>query len=921
MDPLLIAIGVIGERTLTDQLLNEVLGIVRNIHVGMDDAAVHALRQQLESSIGVSMSAGQGLNNQEIAPWVEDIKATTDWIYWNSYVRQLQSRSLSREVIRVLDADTDSILTECGNPREPGPWKSKGLVMGDVQSGKTANYCGLISKAADAGYKVIVLLTGMIEDLRAQSQERLDEGFVGRDSRELLRRERRAAIIGAGRFRSKAPNVLTSIDSDFLAANYQALGGIPLVNISDKEPVLLVMKKNRGPLNNLLQFLDSQLQGNARQLDLPLLLIDDESDNASVNSRKDEDPATINKLIRKLMERFSRASYVAYTATPFANVFINPDIEEDLFPSNFVYSLNTPTNYMGAAAFFSEGGTHEHCVVDLTDAEAILPYKHRKDQRLDRLPESMLDALGVFLLSCAVRDLRGEALKHRSMLVNASRFTDVQNRIADLLKQEMYVLSEDIRQYMAGDEVWMHHERLRKLHDLWQQEYASCGVAWDEVRRALHDATASIKVVTINQKTDATERLNYGKYAGSRVGRRVVAVGGLTLSRGLTLEGLCVSYFYRNSKAYDTLLQMGRWFGYRTGYDDLCRIWMDPLARDWYRHLADVVAELRHDIGRMHANRMPPIKFGMRVQSHPDALIVTALNKMRNAEQVEVRISYSTAGAETALLPASPRKNQDNLEKLASLLEHLQHQEGVAKEEGNRLLWTGVDKATVARFLSGLHISDQNTQFMRDMNGGSRPLLTFIASNEVPVLAEWDICIPQGKGTSPLAPEVTRSDGKPHQLRPRERQFEKVPKEADYLRVNKQRVGEISDELVGLDETTITRAKAEWEAAGARNTEQKKTIPGWFYRKFRQRPLLTISLITPIDPPAGQSDKSRDKKMPASEIAPKLLVAVSLSFPAFSDDSDPASERERKTARYALNKVALRAAGLLNEEEEDGDED
>ncbi len=921
MDPLLIAIGLIGERTLTDQLLDDVLGTVGNVVTGMDAEAVRKLRQQLESSMGVSMSAGQGLNNQEIAPWVEDTKATTDWIYWNSYVRQLQSKNLGREVIRVLDADTDSILTECGNPRESGPWRSKGLVMGDVQSGKTANYCGLISKAADAGYKVIVLLTGMIEDLRAQSQERLDEGFVGRDSRELLRRERRTTIIGAGRFRPKIPNVLTSIDSDFLAANYQALGGIPLVNISDREPVLLVMKKNRSPLNNLLQFLDSQLQGNARQLDLPLLLIDDESDNASVNSRKDDDPATINRLIRQLLERFSRASYVAYTATPFANVFINPDIQEDLFPSNFVYSLNTPTNYLGASAFFSEGGSHENCVIDLTDAEAILPYKHRKDHRPDRLPSSLLDALGVFLLSCAMRDLRGEVQRHRSMLVNASRFTDVQNRIADLLRQELYVLSEDIRQYAAADEVWIHHERLRKLHDLWQREYASCGVTWDAVRRSLHDATASIKVVTINQKTDVTERLNYGKYAGSRIGRRVVAVGGLTLSRGLTLEGLCVSYFYRNSKAYDTLLQMGRWFGYRTGYDDLCRIWMDPLTRDWYRHLADVVVELRHDIGRMHANRMPPIKFGMRVQSHPDALIVTALNKMRNAEQVEVRVSYSAAGAETALLPANPRENQENIGKLTSLLEQLQQHKGPPTEDGNRLLWTSVDKAMVGRFLSALHIPDFNTQFMRDMNGGSRPLLTFIANNEVPALAEWDICIPQGKGVSTLAPKVTRSDGQKHQLKPRERQFEKVAKEVDYLRVNKQRIGEISDELVGLDRAAVACAKTEWDEIGGKNPDQRKTIPGWFYRKFRQRPLLTISLIAPIDPPAGRSSKLHDQKMSASEIKSKLLVAVSLSFPSFSDDSDPASDRERKTARYTLNKVALRAAGLLNEEGEDGDED
>lgn len=125
------------------------------------------------------------------------------------------------------------------------------------------------------------------------------------------------------------------------------------------------------------------------------------------------------------------------------------------------------------------------------------------------------------------------------------------------------------------------------------------------------------------------------------------------MSRGLTLEGLCVSYFFRNSKAYDTLLQMGRWFGYRPGYEDLCRIWMDPDVQEWFSHVANVVGELRLDIRRMHANHQPPNRFGMRVRSHPDALIVTALNKMRNAQEVEVNISYSECGAETPFLPRS----------------------------------------------------------------------------------------------------------------------------------------------------------------------------------------------------------------------------------------------------------------------------
>lgn len=902
IDPLLTAVGLIGENELTDELLTKVLGVLRVCSPGIDDATLQAVRRQLETSRGVSHNVGQGLHGGEIAPWVQDVKASIQWTYWDAYVKQLRTKNFGNEVIRVLDQDTDNILTECGNPGEAGPWTAKGLVMGDVQSGKTASYCGLISKAADAGYKVIVLLTGMIEDLRAQSQERLDEGFVGRDSRELLDRVRSDRTIGAGRFSSKTPNVLTSIDSDFLKANYRALGGIPLQNIS--EPVLLVMKKNSSPLTNLVEFLDSQMKKGASKLDLPMLLIDDEADNASVNGRKDENPATINGLIRELLKRFSRVSYVAYTATPFANVFINPDIDDDLFPANFVYSLDTPSSYLGVASYFSDEGTHARAVVPITDAEATLPYKHKKDHPFPVIPESMKDAIGVFLLSCAIRDLRKEPLRHRSMLINASRFTDVQARIAAVLKTELYLLVEDIKQYLGNDERWRGHARLARLAELWAKHYGECEVTWDEIRAALYESVAPIRVVTINQRSEASERLNYSQYSNAKHGRRVIAVGGLTLSRGLTLEGLCVSYFYRNSKAYDTLLQMGRWFGYRPGYDDLCRIWVDPLAKGWYAHLAQVVSELRQDIVRMHANEQPPIRFGMRVRSHPNALIVTAINKMRHASQVEVAVSYSGFGAETPLLPEGQERNAANLRHVSDFTDELPP----AAMVGNRLYWPGVPKTLISRFLDGLDILDINTPFMKDSSGKTRPLLAFISSNGLAALDAWDVCIPQGKSDAIDALQVRTGDGEVVKVRPRGRQFERTRNKIGFLRINKQRVGEISDEQVGLPDGVRRKAEADWAEERRQNQKLGATVPGYFYRRYRDRPLLTIHVIVPVEP----AEEKIEDMLRREEIEPKVLVAVSLSFPMF--DGAGAS------VVYALNKVALREAGLLDDEET-GDED
>ncbi len=909
MDLYLVAVGLLGNNELTEERLDLLLGKLKEIS-GADRDVLETIRKQLESTIGVTMTAGEGLHGGEQEPWLEDLKADIDWHYWNAYKNLLKSNKMSLDVIRVIDEDTDNILNECGNPHLGSCWNIRGLVMGDVQSGKTANYCGLVNKAADAGYKVVVLLTGMIEELRAQSQGRLDEGFVGRDSCALLDGTR-TQTIGAGRFRTKEPNVLTSVSSDFLVSNARTLRGIPLKNIS--EPVLVVMKKNKSPLENMIGFIEQQLKRThgATQLDLPLLLIDDEADNASVNSKKDDDPTTINRLIREIISKFTKSTYVAYTATPFANVFINPDYT-DLFPANFVYSLNTPTNYIGATSVFSETGSHQHQLVDIEDADSVFPYGHKKEHPIETLPISLQEAIGTFLISCCLRDSRKEPLKHRSMLVNVSRFTDVQSRLSLLIKQHLYNWTEEIKQYLAEDNTWQKHKLLVMLHGIWEEHYSEAGLSWDQIRKTLYESIASIKVLTINKDTDDVDRLNYNAYKNSEKGRRAIVVGGLTLSRGLTLEGLCVSYFYRNSKAYDTLLQMGRWFGYRPGYDDLCRIWMDPRVQEWFAHLADIVTELRFDIKRMHANRQPPERFGMRVRSHPGTLlgklIVTATNKMRNAQEVEHFVSYSGYGAETSFLPKCDEHNRQNIKEVAQLINSF----GVAKKVGSRCIWRTSSK-TVATFLRRLNISNMNMEFISDMSGTDRPLFSFISENSINMLENWDVCLAQGDGATIEALKVPLSDGSIVSVKCRNRQFEKVGKETDYLKVNKHRVGDISDEMVELTTEQVRKAELEWESLRKSDPENHgERIPGRHYRQYRQSPLLTIHVIQPSDPESGSKHVSR--MMLAEDIESKAIVAISLSFPKYEDN-------DYSLVRYRLNLVALRKIGLIDVDEESSDDE
>ena len=909
IDLLLMATALIGEQELTDELLSEILKKLEQIAQRLDLQVTREdlddVKKKLEATIGVSVTTGIALRSEDQEPWLEERKPKITWHYWDAYVKELKTCGFGLEVIRVLDEDTDSILGEFGDPLNDKPWTIQGLVMGDVQSGKTANYTGLINKAADVGYKVIVLLTGVIEALRAQSQARLDSGFVGRDSRDLLEGNQGSGKIGAGRFRQQSPNVLTSVDFDFLTRNARALGGIPLRNI--QEPVLVVMKKNKTPLTNLKAFIESQIDRANSQLDLPLLILDDEADNASVNARTDDDPATINKLIREVRDKFQRSTYCAYTATPFANVFINPG-SSDLFPENFVYSINPPSNYVGPATVFSEDGRHAYQLVDIDDAETAIPEKHKKDLKVFQLPTSLQHAIQIFLLSCVVRDLRKESLKHRSMLINVSRFTSVQESVSLVVKDFLYTLTEEIKQYLASDSVWRKHHRLSALENLWKEYYSDVGLDWDSVRKSMYESIAGIKVLTINQRTEETERLHYDRF---KSGRKVIAIGGLTLSRGLTLEGLCVSYFYRNSKAYDTLLQMGRWFGYRTGYEDLCRIWMTPEAQDWFNHISNVVDELRSDIKKMHANRRPPKSFGMRVRSHPGTLLVTARNKMRNAKEVNVSLSFSAFKAETPFMPSDEEENRRNLSLTSKFFKSLSRP---SEFKGGRRIWRGVSASQVFDYLNGIVISPMNMPFISSGDGDERPLLNFIRDNKIDALAHWIVCLPQGSEAEVEDLCVEDELGQRNPIKARGRQFEVVPKNSKYLKLNRQRLGEPADESIGMSEDEIAEAVRKFK--GAAKNEGKLTVSGKAYLEERTTPLLTVHLIRPINPSRSTTSQTSSKRrsviMDARDMRGAPYVGVSLSFPKYEDS-------EQAFVTYRLNRIAMKELGFLDDDDEDTD--
>jgi Z1 domain len=849
------------------------------------------LIRNLHARFDISMDLGASISGKdEHKAWLAARKSTVDFFFWNRYREYLSQERFPPAVLSRMDSNTDEILDLCGNPENHQTWRRRGLVIGDVQSGKTANYTALICKAADAGYRLIILLTGTLENLRQQTQERLDHGFVGLDSAGLINRNRENRIVGAGRLNAqRTAAVFTSRIDDFRASTVNALN---LRVASVKDPILLVVKKNKRVLENLTGWLRTY-NANTRGVidDTPALVIDDEADNASINTGSDESPTAINEQIRALLKLFSQNSFVGFTATPFANIFVNPETEsdmlgDDLFPRDFIFALEAPSNYTGAEQIFGDDPSKdtEHAIVPIVDAERSIPQSHKSNFRPSLLPDSLLEAIDTFLLCNAVRDLTEKRTSHRSMLINVSRFTAVQNHIRDLVDIHVRETQSAARNYasLPVERAMRESAVLLRLRHVWDKVYGKhlSDADWTDVLKLLHESIAPVIVRSINQSTQ--DRLDYS--ANGETGLRVIAVGGNSLSRGLTLEGLCVSYFLRNTRMYDTLLQMGRWFGYRAGYGHLCRIWLTDEAIHWYRHIAEAAGELRSEIRRMKRVGGTPNDFGLKVRAHPDALLVTARNKMRSASDFERVVSFSGEAIETAELPRDDESLQMNLAVTERLIRELDERWAAARRSrGQHLLWSGISRETVVHFLRSFRPHG------KDMNFYGDALEDYLASCEVPALMDWDIAVPQRQaGESFVLGNLL--------MIPRTRKVDVNP-ESILVSGSKRRVGEASDESIGLDDETLEKVRRDYAIENP-----DKSVPGKAYRRVRTRPLLLIHLIQPVSETEVSGGSSQ-----TPPVALPMLAAVGLSFPMFDDGT------EHTRVKYKINLVEYRR--LFGEDE------
>jgi hypothetical protein len=804
------------------------------------------------------------------ADWLTSLDRST-WYYWNTLRTYLLAvKGWGTPTLRSLDDSSDRILRQLAPP-STGAFDIRGLVLGYVQSGKTANFTALIAKAADAGYRLIIVLSGIDNGLRRQTQLRLHKELVGYSDN----RPGSVRLPPVGQQWHQFTS--DDFDGDFRAglANHAALQG--------SQPVLLVVKKNGAVLRRLLDWL--QASPAEVRSNLPTLIVDDEADQASIDVRGSyqtesnaheedleesereeeefEPPSVINGLIRSLLSTFGRRAYVAYTATPFANVLIPHDtydrsVGADLYPKDFIIDLPKPEGYFGAEEFFGRldpqsgeevDGLDVLRPVSIDDLEAINGGEY--------IPESLENALHSFVLAGATRALRGDRAKPATMLIHTHHTVAAQNRMCKLIEERFSELRDEWR-YQRG------HGIRTRLEKLWNSDFRPTTQAshldrdtdFETIEPHIGPFFETVEVREINSKTG--EVLDYDKEPELKA----IAIGGNRLARGLTLEGLLVSYFVRRTVMYDTLMQMGRWFGYRGGYEDLTRIYTTTELSEWFADMALVEHRLREDLRIYEDKGLLPIDVGVRILAHPSMQVTSAL-KRRFASGTTISQTYSGALEQTFKFPFS------DINRLSSLAE--------------------ANAAETRRFLESLGDPDTNTKF--------GPLWQKISASEViDFLGSYTVDSEIGNISGPLIQRYIRQQNTVGELvnwtiAVRGRNVEGAglgyatwcPGDAKVWNLSRTRIrhtdsmGVITnpgDEGLGLTEDEELKRK-ELQDRGNERDENRLA-------RLARAPENGLIILYPISKASGSDQPGRNREPLYANVNSELardLVGVAISFP------------------------------------------
>lgn len=658
----------------------------------------------------------------EFEPWYERVMAEREPFYWKHYAEYLAEEWGDGDSVAALDLNTTRIVERLSDPERSEAYQAKGLVVGYVQSGKTANFTGVVAKAIDAGYRLIIVLTGQTDLLRNQTQRRMDKELVGNEN--LLRGINpeddealqsvdyhgdpdRDQFVSHGGLPSTLGYAdvyrLTTKEGDYksLAQGIASLDFERLdphkrlndpVNLHRVPIRIAIVKKNKSILTKLVKDLE---RITAKLEDIPALIIDDESDQASLNTSNPKkwekgrkERTRINGLISDLLSLLPRGQYVGYTATPFANVFVDPSDAVDIFPRSFILALDRPPGYMGALEF------HDLDLLPEDELPTVFNSKQAayvREISEEDLSGAMQRALDMFVLSGAIKLYREDVeedrrFKHHTMLIHESV------KQADHLE-----LAEEVRAMWRNAGYWgatgrarlesLFHSDVAEVMEARNRDQAAIPPDFDSLKPfigtavGLIDGVENNPVLIVNGDKDAArEDVDFDSRSVWRI-----LLGGAKLSRGFTVEGLTVSYYRRVTRQADTLMQMGRWFGFRDGYRDLVRLYIDrggPTAafdlyqafeaacrsEELFRKEIRRYAEVKDGVPTITPRDIPPI-----VSQHLGWLKPAATSKMYNARLVERRSPGE--GLEPTGYPDDPKDIAHNAAAAAALL-------GVAERDG-----------------------------------------------------------------------------------------------------------------------------------------------------------------------------------------------------------------------------------------------
>jgi hypothetical protein len=717
----------------------------------LNDDDIDTIHKQIRKRLNIQVKPTNFIDNQDKnhEDWYsKDLINSQDNFFWNRYKKYLEKQNRAPQFIQRLDKDSEQIVSRLGNPKR-STFNVKGMVIGHVQSGKTMSYTAVINKAIDSGYRLIIVLAGLTNSLRTQTQARMNKELIGKDIVEGTYEKDQGShkVIGVGLEDNDKTfgHVATTVTQDF---NKQKSSDLMEYD-SIKDPIIIIAKKNVKVLESINKRLSNQ---NSRQglKATPVLLIDDESDNASVNTAKpDQDPKAINREIRSIINNCKQISYLAYTATPMANIFIrpedimSPEDKIDLFPSDFICSLNPPNNYRGGDFYFSDRAFDDSSnydldpIEDIDDYEEALPLGHKKDHEITSLPESLENSIYYYFVVVAIKDLRrekgaieiyGEDDQLDSMMINVSRFSDVQ--LLEVTPLVQIMVTEIENAIKAFININNDNFIISKLRDTFNSINLEDQLNWDEVKDALVKMDA-IQVWTANGPSQDIIEFN------KNTTTKYIIVGGMLLSRGLTIPGLTVSYFLRNTKMYDTLMQMARWFGYRDGYTDLTRVYMPSFVADNFVNVNQAINELFGTIRYMGKNRLSPKDFGLKVESH-SKLLVTAKNKMQSSEELEISANLSGEHHQTWNFYQDHKIEEANRRHTFKFLKNIMQDK--TYDDENNIMFKDIHFELISNFFAGFKTHPNNSH-IGTLNKEHDLFTGYINEYKNEELAKWDVGI------------------------------------------------------------------------------------------------------------------------------------------------------------------------------------